>query len=195
HPDLPGVLPHTFSAPPEACLLAAGFVGSRWQEGLALLPRLCGMLVMVSDKGTGRVRAFPDGRADITYDFADEDIERTKRGLVVVARVLQAGGAGRLHVPIHGVPPCDTPEELEAALADRDLTDFTLYAAHPMSTCRMHTDPTLGVIGPDGQAHNLPGLFISDASVFPTSLGVNPQLTTMAMGTFLGRKMLRDIGP
>jgi choline dehydrogenase-like flavoprotein len=54
----------------------------------------------------------------------------------------------------------------------------------------MHKDAELGVIGSDGQAHNLPGLFISDASVFPTSLGVNPQLTIMAMGTFLGRKML-----
>jgi choline dehydrogenase-like flavoprotein len=195
HPDLPGVLPHTFSAPPEACLIAAGFPGSRWQEGLALLPRLCGMLVMVSDKGTGRVRAFSDGRADITYDFADEDIDRTRRGLVEVARVLQAGGAGRLHVPIHGVPPADTPEELEASLASRDLRDFTLYAAHPMSTCRMHTDPQRGVIGGDGQAHNLPGLYISDASVFPTSLGVNPQLTTMAMGTWLGRRMLQEVGP
>ena len=192
HPDLPGVLPHTFSAPPEACLIAAGFVGPRWQEGLALLPNLCGMLVMVSDKGTGRVRAFPDGRADLTYEFAPEDITRIRRGLVEVARVLQAGGAGRLYVPIHGVPPTDTPEQLEAALSDRDIADFTLYAAHPMSTCRMHTDPEKGVIGPDGQAHNLPGLYISDASVFPSSLGVNPQLTTMAMGTFLGRQMLRD---
>ena len=192
HPDLPGVLPHTFSAPPEACLLAAGFIGPRWQEGLALLPNLCGMLAMVSDKGTGRVRAFSDGRANLTYNFADEDIERIKRGLVEVARVLQAGGAGRLYVPIHGVPPVDTPEQLEAALASRDITDFTLYAAHPMSSCRMHTDPALGVVGPDGQAHNLPGLFISDTSVFPTSLGVNPQLTTMAMGTFLGRKMLQE---
>lgn len=191
HPDLPGVLPHTFSAPPEACLIAAGFIGAKWQEGLALLPKLCGMLVMVSDKGSGRVRAFSDGRADITYDFDDEDITRTKRGLVEVARVLQAGGAGRLHVPIFGVPPTETPEELEAALASRSLTDFTLYAAHPMSTCRMHTDADKGVIRPDGQAHNLPGLYISDASVFPTSLGVNPQLTTMAMGTYLGRKMLK----
>ena len=46
------------------------------------------------------------------------------------------------------------------------------------------------VIGPDGQAHGLPGLFIADSSVFPTSLGVNPQLTTMAIATTLARQML-----
>lgn len=190
HPDLPGALPHTFSAPPEACLIAAGLIGDRWQEGLAMLPNLCGMLMMISDKGEGRVKAFSDGRADIVYNFLDADVEMIKRGLVLVAEVLQAGGAGRLFVPVHGVPECDTPGQLADALVDRSIRDFTLYAAHPMSTCRMSTDIEQGVIDADGQAHGLPGLYISDASVFPSSLGVNPQLTTMAMGTVIGRSIL-----
>jgi len=190
HPDLPGMLPHTFSAPPEACLVAAGLIGDRWQEGLAMLPNLCGMLVMISDKGSGRVRAFSDGRADLVYNFTDGDVDLIKKGLVMVAEVLQAGGAGRLFVPVHGVPECDTPGQLADALADRTIKDFTLYAAHPMSTCRMSNDIDSGVIGPDGQSHGLPGLYIADASVFPTSLGVNPQLTTMAMATIIGRQIL-----
>jgi choline dehydrogenase-like flavoprotein len=66
-----------------------------------------------------------------------------------------------------------------------------LYAAHPMSTCKMGTDPKTSVISPSGEAHNLPGLNIADASVFPTSLGVNPQLTTLAVGTNIGRRMLQ----
>ncbi len=191
HKDLPGVLPHTFNAPPEACLVAAGFVGDRFQEGLALLPNLCGMLLMVSDKGGGRVRAFSDGRADIVYNFADEDVQRIKDGLVVVARVLQAGGAKELYVPIHGVGTTQTPEELEVRLRDRSIRDFTLYAAHPMGTCRMGSSIDDGVIDASGQAHGLPGLWISDASVFPSSLGVNPQLSTMALGTWIGRKLLQ----
>jgi len=193
HDDLPGVLPHTFSAPPEACLVAAGFVGDKFQEGLALLPNLCGMLLMVSDKGGGRVRAFSDGRADITYTFADADVQRIKDGLVLVARVLQAGGAGELYVPIHGVTPSQTPEELEEKLRDRTIRDFTLYAAHPMGTCRMGTDISDGVLDASGHAHGLPGLWIADASVFPSSLGVNPQLSTMALGTYIGRKLLHAL--
>lgn len=190
HPDLPGGLPHTFSAPPEACLVAAGLIGPRWQEGLAMLPNLGGMLMMISDKGAGRVRAFSDGRADIVYNFDDNDVQRIKDGLVVVAEVLQAGGAGKLFVPVHGVPTCDTPGQLADALKKTTITDFTLYAAHPMSTCRMGTDIEQGVIGAGGEAHGLPGLFVADASVFPSSLGVNPQLTTMAMGTVIGRSIL-----
>jgi hypothetical protein len=190
HPDLPGVLPHTFNAPPEACLVAAGFVGDRFQEGLALLPNLCGMLLMVSDKGGGRVRAFSDGRADIVYNFAEDDVQRIKDGLVIVAEVLQAGGAGELYVPIHGVTPSQTPAELREKLRDRTIRDFTLYAAHPMGTCRMGTSIEDGVIDASGQAHGLPGLWVADASVFPSSLGVNPQLSTMALGTHIGRRLL-----
>ena len=189
-PGLPGVLPHTFSAPPEACLLAAGFVGSTWQEGLRLLPNMCGMLVMVSDKGKGSVRAHPDGRADITYNFDDEDVTRIKEGLVAVSKILLAGGAKDLRAPIHGVGIINSPEELERQLERCSIQDFTLYAAHPMSTCRMSESPNTGVINRNGAVHNLRNLYIADASVFPTSLGVNPQLSTMVCATHIARKMI-----
>ena len=189
-PNLPGVLPHTFSAPPEACLLAAGYVGESWQEGLALLPNMCGMLVMISDKGQGSVRAHPDGRANITYHFDDEDVQRIKDGLVAVSKILLAGGATDLRAPIHGVGTINHPEELERQLHSRRIEDFTLYAAHPMSTCRMSESPNTGVINRDGAVHNLRNLYIADASVFPTSLGVNPQLSTMVCATHIARKML-----
>ena len=191
HPDLPGVLPHTFTAPPEACLMATGLVGPRLQEGLEVLPRLCGLIAMVSDKGTGRVRAWPSGRADVRYEFDDEDLERTKRGMVECSRVLLEGGAKELLAPVHGVGRHRTAESLGEALRDRTVQDFTLYAAHPMSTCRMGRDAESSVVDSNGQAHRLPGLFLADAGVFPTSLGVNPQLTTMVVGTVLGRRMLQ----
>ncbi len=82
-------------------------------------------------------------------------------------------------------------ESLGEALRDRTVQDFTLYAAHPMSTCRMGRDAESSVVDSNGQAHRLPGLFLADAGVFPTSLGVNPQLTTMVVGTVLGRRMLQ----
>ena len=190
-PGLPGVLPHTFSAPPEACLLAGGFVGSSWQEGLKLLPNLCGMLVMVSDKGSGTVRSHPDGRAKITYDFHPDDVQRIKDGLVAVGEILLAGGATDLRGPIHGLGVCNSIDELRQRLSSRTIQDFTLYAAHPMSTCRMSESPNTGVINRNGETHNIRNLFIADASVFPTSLGVNPQLSTMVCATNIARKMLQ----
>jgi choline dehydrogenase-like flavoprotein len=46
------------------------------------------------------------------------------------------------------------------------------------------------VVRPDGRAHALEGLYLSDASVFPTSLGVNPSITTMAMSTIISQGIL-----
>ena len=53
--------------------------------------------------------------------------------------------------------------------------------AHTLGTCRMGADPAASVVNPDGQAHDVPGLYIADNSVFPSSLSVNPALTIMAL--------------
>ena len=190
HPDLPGVLPHSFSAPPEACLMAMNRTGSGLAKGLAELPHLAGCVVMVSDKANGRVRASSDGRAQVDYDFSDEDLDRTRRGMVETARVLLAGGAVALMAPVHGLGRHHTLASFEAALRPRGVRDFTLYAAHPMATCRMGIDRADSVVDPHGRAHGLPGLWIADASVFPTSLGVNPQLTVYATGTRIAHRLL-----
>jgi choline dehydrogenase-like flavoprotein len=190
HPDLPGVLPHGFSAPPEVCLLAMDRVGVGLEEGLAMLPYLTAMVVMVSDKGEGRVRATPTGRADIQYNFAPDDIDRIKAGMRETARVLLAGGAKTVFAPVHGVGRHRSADALFEALKPAQITDFSLYASHPMSTAKMGISPETSVVSPSGEAHSIKGLFIADASVFPTSLGVNPQLTTLVVGTQIGRKMV-----
>jgi choline dehydrogenase-like flavoprotein len=50
----------------------------------------------------------------------------------------------------------------------------------------MGGDKDKGVVDDNGHSHNIKNLYVSDASLYPTSLGVNPQLTTMAMGTKIG---------
>lgn len=187
HPDLPGVLPHTLTAPPEAMLVALGKAGQENKAAIAQLPYLGGCIVMISDKGAGRVRADRAGRASISYRFDADDVDRIKAGMVETARVLLAGGARQVSGIVHGLGFHDDVESYQRALAPRSLHDFTLYASHPMGSCRMGLDPSRSVVGVDGQAHGLRGLYLADSSVFPSSLGVNPQLTTMVMGTAIAR--------
>jgi len=52
-----------------------------------------------------------------------------------------------------------------------------------MGTCRMGRHPDTSVVGPFGETHAVRGLFVVDASVFPSSVGVNPQVTIMAFAT------------
>ena len=72
------------------------------------------------------------------------------------------------------------------------LSAMNLYSAHPMATCAMGTDPEQSVVDSRGRTHRMAGLYIADAGAFPTSLGVNPQLTTMTLGTMIGQAILVD---
>jgi choline dehydrogenase-like flavoprotein len=193
-PGVPELLPHTISLPPEAALVALGMVGDRLEEGMALLPFLAGLGIMISDKSTGSVRARSDGRADIRYDVTDGDLAVLKHGCVVGAEVMLAGGASWVTCAIRGAERTTDPKALEAAIAPATIRDVTMYAAHPMSTMRMGTNPATSVVDPSGFAHGLRGLSVADASVFPTSLGVNPQLTVVAVCTQLGRRLLATLG-
>jgi choline dehydrogenase-like flavoprotein len=188
--ELPGVLPHTFSAPPEACLGILNVVGSNSKAMLPRLRNLCGLVVMISDVGEGTVSAWSDGRARISYDFVPDDVDRIKKGMHWAAKVLLAGGAREVFAPVRDTGMHTDADSLYAAIAPRPLDDFTMYASHPMSTCRMGRDPTTSVIRADGRTHALDGLYLADSSVFPTSLGVNPSITTMAMGTVIGKGLL-----
>jgi choline dehydrogenase-like flavoprotein len=192
HPDLPAVLPHTFTAPPEVCLSCLQTIGEDLQKGLEMLPYLCGLNVMVSDTGAGRVRAYPDGRAKVDYTFHRQDLRRIRQGMIESARVLMAGGATRLTAPVHGIGFHKDPESLGKALEGKSITDYMTYSAHPMSTCKMGLDPETSVVNSSGASHRIEGLYIADASVFPSSIGVNPQLTTMTVGTVIARKILEQ---
>ena len=64
-----------------------------------------------------------------------------------------------------------------------------LVGFHPLGTARMANTPNEGVIDMDQQAFELPGLYVADGSVTPTSLGVNPQLTIMALATMAAQKL------
>ncbi len=192
HPDHPGFLPHTMSMPPGALLLMIAKAGGEAKAAMKDIAYYCGCLVMISDKGAGTVGATSEGRAKIRYEFADGDIARIKAGMYEVAKVLFAGGTKKVTSPVHGCTGYyDTPEALAKDLDDRTIADFIMYASHPMASCRMGEDPAKSVIGVTGEAHGLPGLIIADSSIFPTSLGVNPQLTTMVMATAIGRGLVR----
>lgn len=63
--------------------------------------------------------------------------------------------------------------------------------AHTLGTCRMSADPAGGVVDADGRSHDIPNLWISDNSTFPSSLSANPGLTQMALSLRTADRMLR----
>ncbi len=67
-------------------------------------------------------------------------------------------------------------------------------SSHTIGTCRMGTNPATSVCDPFGRTHDIPNLWISDNSTFPSALSANPALTIMALAIRSARQFLA-VGP
>ena len=140
--------------------------------------------VLVDDTTSGRVRLGPFGMPILRYDVSDHDQRRFIRAVGLLAEVYFAAGARKVFTAFRHVPPLQGPDDIRRLFTHPPRVEDTEYfTAHIMGTCRMDADPHRGVVGPTGQTHELPGLYVADASVLPTPLGVNPQETIMALAT------------
>jgi len=138
---------------------------------------------MVEDKSRGSVSAVM-GQPMIRYWVSDRDVAHIKRAIDVLAQVFFAAGAHTVHTPIAGHDVLHSKADLEAMRrASVKAWDLDLSAYHPLGTARMGRDRQTSVVGQDHQVHDTRGLYIVDGASVPTSLGVNPQVTIMAMAT------------
>lgn len=145
---------------------------------------------LIEDTSEGRVRVGPGGRPLITYWLNDHDVARIKRGAELLMRCYLAAGARRIYSCINGFDTIDSHADLERfRQAKLTARDFELTAYHPLGTARMGRDPKKSVVNPDHQVHDVPGLYVVDGSVLPTSPAVNPQLTIMALATRAAEKI------
>lgn len=62
-----------------------------------------------------------------------------------------------------------------------------------MGSNRMSTRPQDGVVDPSGRVWGTEGLFVADASVFPSASGVNPMITNMALSDWISRGVGREL--
>jgi choline dehydrogenase-like flavoprotein len=60
---------------------------------------------------------------------------------------------------------------------------------HQMASATMGVDPKRSVVGETGETHDVRGLYVADASAFPTSSGVNPMITIMAIADHVARNI------
>ena len=65
--------------------------------------------------------------------------------------------------------------------ASYDANDVAIFTAHQLCSCRMGSDPSTSVADGRGQLHDTKGVWIGDASAFPTAPGVNPMISIMSL--------------
>lgn len=82
-------------------------------------------------------------------------------------------------------------KEMQAYGNKTPLTPFT--SAHQMGTCRMSKTEKAGVVDQRGRVWGTEGLYVADASVFPSASGVNPMVTNMAISDWIARNVDGDL--
>jgi choline dehydrogenase-like flavoprotein len=166
--------------------------GRELYRHLRELPRLGGLLALLHDRSSGEVRGGSSDRPRISYRLDEEDGRALAEGLKHVVEVLWASGAERVIVPYLDEPLVVRPEDGVAEIDRRGVRQgqIPLASTHPQSTCRMGEDPRRSVVNSFGELHGAARLFVADMSVFPTSLGAPPQITTAALADRTARHIL-----
>jgi choline dehydrogenase-like flavoprotein len=144
--------------------------------------------VHLSDRSEGRLRV-RGGALRIGYRLTDDDAARLRFGIARAADIHFAAGAREVYPQLGALAVLASGEQGRLEGGRFRPADLRLEAFHPMGTLRMGSDPSHTVVAPTGETHDVPGLYVADASLFPTSLRVNPMLTVMACA----RRIARDL--
>lgn len=164
--------------------------GVAFKERFAQARHIAAFGIMIKDVGRGSVRTLGGRHPFIRYATHAEDVRRMTKGILELTRIFFAAGAKKVFPGLTFTPEVASVEELEARLARPvAATELELMAFHPMGTCRMGPDPRTAVTDAWGRTHEVAHLWIADASVFPTNLGVNPQITISALATRQAEKL------
>jgi len=163
--------------------------GIEHQERLLAFGNVASTGVHLSDRSSGRVRLGGDGALRVSYRLTREDGARLAFGIARAAELLYAAGAREVYPQISGIGvlPKARIAELESSPPPRPA--LRLEAFHPMGTARMSADPRRGVSGTDGAVHGAEALHVADASLLPSSIGVNPMMTIIAFASRVSRQI------
>jgi choline dehydrogenase-like flavoprotein len=190
--DSPGLKLETLAIPPE--LVASRLAGG----GRELMTRLeeyrhiamwC-LAVRAESAGTIRPSLF-GGRPVVRYELNAADMERFKTGMILLAKQHFAAGANAVIPGIAGMPfklRKDDIGLLEDAPSDPNR--YIAILSHLFGGCVMGKDPRASVVDARGRVHGWERLWVADASVIPSNLGVNPQHTIMGLASVFAEDML-----
>ena len=154
---------------------------------------IAALLVLLHDKTTGRVSINHTGTPNISYRLQRSDKQVLVEGAINAARLLFAAGAAEIIMPYTEHLRIKTEKDLEI-IRQRGIApnDIMMASSHPQGTLRMGADRHKSVVKLSGESHAVPGLFVADASLFPTSIGIPPTLTIAALGRHVAGQIIES---
>ncbi len=186
--------------PPLQPAFAAGFYSTAGEEivqSMDALDRTQCMIALMRDgfheQSQGGVVELGDaGQPVLDYPINDYLLEGVRRSWGVMLEMQFASGATSARPAHKQARHYMSWKEAKAALSELTIAPHkvTVGSAHVMGGCPMGDDPKRSVTDCDGKHHHLENLYVMDGSLFPTSIGANPQLSIYGLVYKLSTKLL-----
>lgn len=184
---------------------------SKWNTGLffkATTFSWRNMLVFINisrdhSKESNRIALDKDGNFEIHYDITPEDEANLLTGLEQSLRMMRCAPGILAIETSHETIPLFTElgndeafeKYLKTVTSEKIVPGrFNVFSAHQMGSCRMASKPEDGPVSPDGSLFECDNIFVADASLFPTSLGVNPMITVESFSHMISRNVMNRLG-
>ena len=180
-------------------------VATAWESGeqhkslMAQYPHLTPIGLLTRDIGSGRVSLDRAGQPVVDYKVSPFDWAHIRPAIEGAAKILAAAGAEEVFSTqsryVNWLP---ASQPLEGFLRRVDAADYGplqmgFLSYHQMGSCRMGDSPRRSVVNPQNESHEVRGLFVTDASTFPSASGVNPMLTIMAIAACAGEVIVSKL--
>lgn len=185
-----GIVLATGGVPPFIVGMAAAEMGP---ENFELMRQYNNMLItgaLIEDSGRGVIK-FIGGNPIPIYNLNAYDFYRFQRSVALLATLHFEAGATAVTTPFHGLAwlrsPADIPKIFSSGLKPIDAEVMTV---HLMGSLQMNADSRVGVTDGYGRVWGFDNLYVSDGSLFPSPIGVNPQETIIALSTRLAFHLL-----
>ncbi len=141
--------------------------------------------VLVGTESNAEVRNAGLTGREIDYEPAKNDFEKLLDGLILAGEIFLAAGAESVMPNTFSYYEFKNKNELNS-MKDlvKDSSELSLGSGHPQGGNIMSGNSERGVVNPEFKVFGYDNLYVCDASVFPSSIGVNPQLTVMTLADY-----------
>ncbi len=198
-----GPIGYKLEAPPLHPLLFASTMSGFGTQHTAMMKQFAhthALLALLRDgfnaeSPGGTVQLRDDGSPVLDYPISDFIWDGVKRALLTMAEIQFAAGAKTVY-PVHemaeGYSNWGQARKAIETLSYKPLLT-RVVSAHVMGGCTMSDDTRLGVVSSHGRYHGIANLSVHDGSLFPTSIGANPQLSIYGVAAKLASTLAADL--
>jgi choline dehydrogenase-like flavoprotein len=198
-----GPIGYKIEAPPLHPMLLSTSMAGFGEEHASLMkqfPHIHASLALLRDgfheqSPGGSVQLGKHGQAMLDYPLNEFLWDGVRRAWLSMVEIQFAAGAKQAY-PVHEAAQLYASwQQAQAAINALPLKAYQarVVSAHVMGGCTMAADASQGVVGPDGRYFGVQNLSVHDGSLFPTSIGANPQLSIYGITARLASQLAQQL--